>query len=122
MISNDMMKAGNDFMHKALLSIFNSILSFGIYPKVWKLSLITPIYKAKDPDDPGNYRPVTVSDCLCKMFCKIINNRIENYLKENNLLRINQNGFQEKRRTEDNIFILHTLFQKYVKKERVRFM
>ncbi len=69
----------------------------------------------KDPDDPGNYRPVSVADCLSKMFCKIINNRIENYLKEKNLLRINQNGFQEKRRTEDNVFILHTLFQKYVK-------
>ena len=36
-------------------------------------------------------------------------------MSDNNLWNPNQNGFMKKCRTEDNIFILHTLFQKYIK-------
>ena len=36
-------------------------------------------------------------------------------MEEQNILTPNQNGFRKGRRTEDNIFILHTIFQKYVK-------
>ena len=50
-----------------------------------------------------------------KAFTKILNKRIYNYLTENNFWAPNQNGFMKGKRTEDNIFIIHTIFQKYVK-------
>ena len=87
----------------------------GCYPTNWKESLITPIHKGDNLDKPENYRGVAVADCLSKIFCKIINDRIVVYLKEKEFWSMNQNGFKEKRRTEDNIMILQTLFHKYVK-------
>ncbi len=36
------------------------------------------------------------------------------YLEGKGFWKPHQNGFKENRRMEDNIFILHTLFQKYV--------
>ena len=43
---------------------------------------ILPIHKAKDTEDPQNYRGIALSDCLSKLFCKIIDNRIVNLLKK----------------------------------------
>lgn len=115
-IRNEMLKDGDTTFLNTLLYIFNVILKSGKYPNDWKLSYITPIYKSKDTEDPQNYRGIAISDCLSKVFCKIIDSRIVNYLKEKGIWKANQNGFQKELRTEDNIFILKTLFEKYVKK------
>ena len=114
MIYNELIKFGGDLFHNALLHLYNHILSSGLYPHNWKLSIITPIHKKSDIHDPSNYRGIAVADCMSKLFCKILNERLINFLKLKNIWSINQNGFMEKRRTDDNIFILHTLFQKYV--------
>jgi hypothetical protein len=118
MISNDMLKSGSIYLLYALQHLFNIILKQGIYPDKWKISLITPIYKSLDIDNPKNYRGVAVADCISKIFCNILNKRLVNYLTENGFWKINQNGFMEKRRTDDNVMVLHTLFQKYVKNQK----
>ena len=51
-------------------------------------------------------------------FTKILNKRIYNHLTEKNFWSPNQNGLMKGRRTEDNLFILHTIFQKYVKQRK----
>ena len=56
-----------------------------------------------------------------KILYKILNDRIVQHLKDKGLWHINQNGFKEKNylsRTDDNIMILHTLFQKYVESSK----
>ena len=63
---------------------------------------------------PTNYRGVAVSNALHKLFTKVINTRIIEYMKENGKWTENQSGFMANRRTEDNIMILHSLFHKYV--------
>ena len=120
MISNEMLKFGGDLLQKSILHLFNIILKSGTYPKNWKTSLITPIHKSLDINNPANYRGVAVADCISKLFCKILNNRIIQYLKNKNFWRPNQNGFMEERRTDDNVMILHTLFQKYIKNKKQR--
>ena len=41
-----------------------------------------------------------------------------NHLEEQSLWKLNQKGFREGRRTEDNIMIIKTLFESYVKKKK----
>jgi hypothetical protein len=113
-ISNEMIINGGDNLHNAVVHMFNIIIKHGKYPSQWKKSIITPIHKSSDINDPNNYRGIAIADCLSKIFCKVINSRIVQYLEEKGFWKPNQSGFREKRRTEDNIFILHTLFQKYV--------
>ena len=55
---------------------------------------------------------------MSKLFCKIVKDRVTKHLTNNKFWKINQNGFMEKRRTDDNIMIVHTLFQKYVKEKK----
>ena len=55
-----------------------------------------------------------MSNCLSKLMTKILNSRLEKYMTENHLWSQNQAGFRKGHRTEDNMFILRTLFQKYV--------
>ena len=120
MITNEMLKAGDGHFRQAMLFVFNAILKSGKYPTVWQNSLITPVFKSGDNEDPQNYRGVALADCLSKIFCKIINDRITKFFEEKKLWSFNQNGFKEGARTEDNIFALQTLFEKYVKKGKKR--
>ena len=117
-IKNEMIKDGDLSFRQTMLYIFNAILKSGRYPNDWKVNYILPIHKAKDTEDPQNYRGIALSDSISKIFCKIIDTRIVNYLKENGKMSNNQNGFQKGLRTEDNIFVLKTLFDKYVTKAK----
>ncbi len=92
----------------------------GEYPEKWKTSIIIPIHKALDINDPNNYRGIAVVDCISKLFCKILNDYIKEYLNNNHFWKYKQNGFMEKRRTEDNVMILNTVYQKYIKHKKCK--
>ena len=113
LISNIMLKRSCKQLLNPLTSLFNLILKNQKYPKQWDLSYITPIHKKGDLNDANNYRGIAISSCLSKVFTSILNYRLTNYMSENNLWRRNQCGFMKGHRTEDNLFILQTLFQKY---------
>ncbi len=115
-ILNEMIKGASSSFHLLLTKFYNKILNGGQYPQSWKRSIISTIYKKGDTDLPTNYRGVAVSSALHKVLTKILNKRIINYMTVNNKWSNFQNGFMEKRRTEDNIFILHSLFNKYVRR------
>lgn len=113
-LSNEMIKyAGGEF-YVLLTEFYNRVLSSGAYPTAWKKSIISTIFKSGDSNSPSNYRGVAVSNALHKVFTKVINKRIVKYMTDNNKWSPYQNGFVEKRRTEDNVFILHSLFNRYV--------
>ena len=42
----------------------------GYFPKVLKIGKITPIYKKDNPQELGNYRPVSVLPIFGKIFEK----------------------------------------------------
>ncbi len=51
-----------------------------------------------------NYRPISITSCMAKVFEKLVLNRIKDHLKEHNIIVKNQSGFRERRQTKDNIF------------------
>ena len=53
-----------------------------------------------------NYRRIAVSDGLNKVFTKILNTRIYNYLTLKRFWSPNEHGFVKGCRTEDNAFII----------------
>ena len=60
-----------------------------------------------------NYRKITVSTSICKLFDAIINNRLVYYRRISNEEDPFQNGFKEKSRTIDNAFILNGIIENY---------
>lgn len=114
-VSNEMIKYSADFMLPALVKLFNYILQTSVVPDSWKLGYITPIFKKKgDKLDPNNYRGITVTSSLGKVFSSVLNNRLIKYLQDNNIISDCQNGFKKGCRTSDNLFIIRTAVHKYL--------
>ena len=76
------------------------------------------IWKAKVLSDPEKYRGITISSCLGKVFRVILNNRIFEYLNENDLLCQEQIGFRKNNRTSDHVLTLKTLIDHYKSKNK----
>ena len=85
-------------------------------PQTWCGGLITPIYKSGGRSDPANYRQegISVSSCLGKLFCSILNQRLLEYIISLNKLHKSQIAFLPNNRTADRVFTLRTLRDKYV--------
>ena len=73
-------------MSKPLLHIFRLSLEEKTFPDDLKTAKVTPIFKAGDENDFGNYRPISGSSCFSKIPEKIMCKRLFNHLSEHNLL------------------------------------
>ena len=62
--------------------------------------------KLNDKSDYNNYRPISKTPCLAKLFERLIAVRLNDFLKKNNILIKYQSGFRQNRSTRDNIFHL----------------
>jgi hypothetical protein len=96
-----------------LVKIFNFILLKGSYPKAWSEGMIVPLYKKGSPLLTDNYRGITISSCLGKVFGIAMNTRLKLFCAKHSLIDDKQSSHRKGSRTSDNVFILRTLFEKY---------
>ena len=82
---------------RALVMIFNASISFDIFPEDWKYAIVTPVYKRGDVFDPNNYRPIAHLPTISKVFEKLINEQLQDYLAANNTLNESRHGFRHGR-------------------------
>ena len=107
-IANEYIKSTSSIFLPAYHKLFNLVLDTGILPDAWLIGVIKPIYKNKgNPDDPNNYRPITLLSCMGKLFTAILNKRLETFIESNDLLNENQCGFRRGYPTCDNIFVIY---------------
>ena len=78
-----------------LTKIFNASLTSSVFPQEWKIARVSPIYKAGDKRERGNYRPISVLSVVAGLFEKIIYLQLNQYLVENNILSVHQSGFRK---------------------------
>ena len=90
-----------------LLDLYNWIWSTSVLPEGWKEAMVLPFLKpGKDPSKPENYRPISLTSCICKLMEKMINGRLVWYLERNNILSETQYGFRKMRTTTDLLIVL----------------
>ena len=95
-----------------LLDVFNDIWASGEIPECWKEATVIPISKpGKDPKNPSNYRPISLTSCLCKIMERIINTRLVWFLEKNNILTKYQSGFRKGRTTTDQLIRLESFIR-----------
>ena len=80
-----------------LVDIFNQSLQDGRLPLVWKQANVCPIFKKGDRADSANYRPVSLTLCICKILESMIRDAIYDNLHVNNVLCNGQFGFRSGR-------------------------
>ncbi len=86
-------------LKKPLSMLFNKSLTDSKLPDMWKTAKITAIFKKGDRKHPGNYRPVSLTSVVCKVFEKLIREHIINHFKNNHLFTNKQYGFLDGRST-----------------------
>ena len=118
-ITNEMLKHGSSVFINALKKLFNQISNDGNFPSCWNESYIVLINKKGSKNNPANYRGISLTSCLRKLFNKVMNARLLKYIDSINLIRENQIGFKRNSRTSDHILTLKSIidFQKS-KKEK----
>ena len=67
-ITNEHMKYCSSDMLVCILKLFNGCIRLRSFPSEWAKSLISMLFKKGSRLDPNNYRPVSVSSCLGKLF------------------------------------------------------
>jgi potassium voltage-gated channel Eag-related subfamily H protein 8 len=99
-----MIKRAHHTLLPAILVLFNMIFSEQTLPSGWTSAIIIAIPKpGKDHKIGNNYRPISLTSCLCKLLEKIINWRLMWYLEVNGLIGIQQSGFRSNRSTTDHL-------------------
>jgi hypothetical protein len=68
-----------------LTIILRRSLEEGEVPEDWKLANVTPIYKKGSRGQVGNYRPVSLTSQVCKVFESIIRDALMEHLSSNNI-------------------------------------
>ena len=75
--------------------LFRKSLDSGDIPAILKRAAIVPIFKGGDRTCPSNYRPISLTPVLMKLFECIISKQVISFLVVNKLLNPSQHGFRE---------------------------
>lgn len=74
--------------------VFNASIREGIYPNIWKKSVIIPLSKVSSPKSPSETRPVSNLSHFAKVFDKLIHQQLIAHLESNNIISRYQSGFR----------------------------
>src|SRR5579864_2585160 len=77
--------------------LFRHIFISETIPNIWKHAYVTPIIKKGKSCLVENYRPISLTSVVCKIFESVIKLDLVNYLTSNNLITSDQHGFMSKR-------------------------
>lgn len=104
-----------------ILKFYNIIWSKQEFPSAWREALVIPILKpGKDPSKKDSYRPISLTNCLCKLLERIINNRLNWYLKDKQIIDPRQAAFQRNKCTLDNLATIESdIMESFNKNENV---
>ena len=78
---------------RVLLLLMNKCLENGFTPTQWMDNIVVLIFKKGNPEDLENYRGITLINTLCKVYAKILADRLSNINAEFNIIRKEQTGF-----------------------------
>ena len=80
----------------SLTSLFNVSLHSSYIPIAWKIGVSCPILKpGKDPCQIPSCRPITMLSCIGKVLERIIQQRLEYFLENNQVFNSSQLGFRK---------------------------
>lgn len=118
-LSNNLLKKIKTHLAKPLSHLINLSFTSGIFPQVLKESKVIPVFKKGQKGDKNNYRPITITPTLSKVYEKILLSRLNQFLKNNEILSPNQTGFLKGKSTVDAIMKIVTKILKNLDDKKV---
>jgi len=91
-----------DVIAEPLSIIFERSWRTGEVPEDWRKANVTPVFK-KGKEDPGNYRPVSLTSIPGKMMEQIVLEVIIKQVEEKKVIRNSQHGFTKGKSSLTNL-------------------
>lgn len=109
-IPAELYKCGIDEILPVLSDMIRKAWAGGRTPKKWQQSLLVPVHKKGDVKNCSNYRGISLTPLIGKIYSLLVLDRIGKLLDEK--VSESQSGFRGGRGTTDNIFVLRQLLQR----------
>ena len=92
-----------DILAGPLTALFNLINQTGDVPVCFRTARVKMLHKKGEKSDMLNYRPLSMSNHIGKIWERLVNCTLIDHLELNNLLSNNQHGFRPFRGTATNL-------------------
>jgi hypothetical protein len=103
-LRNELLRYGaGEKLGRQVEKLFNQCWRRGMVPTAWRTALIHPVFKKGDRRDIANYRPISLTESMRKLFERCMLRGLTARLEP---LDISQGGFREGRSTLDQIAAL----------------
>ena len=97
----------------------NECIYANTFPEILKKAYVTPIYKKGDRHNPENYRPISVTQTLAKIFERLLLEQMSEHLDMNEIFNKNQFGFQKQKSCLITIIALTEKINHYVEEKYI---
>jgi len=87
--------------------IFERLWRTGEVPEDWSKAIVTPIFKKGKKEDPGNYRPVSLTCILGMVMEQLILEVINKQVEEKKIIRSSQYGFTKGKSCSTNMIAFY---------------
>ena len=77
----------------ALNAVFNAVHRLGSIPQAWGKSVTILIFKKGDKSDISNWRPISLSNTIAKLYSSLLANRLGRWATRNGRISAAQKGF-----------------------------
>ena len=98
-IKPSIIKATFEYLVSPLSHIYNLSINSGIFPDIWKIAKVIPVFKKGQRYLAENYRPISLLSCFEKIFERLVVKRMMTFIKKHNILYELQFGFRENHST-----------------------
>ena len=73
--------------------LYRNSLDKGALPEDWRIANICALHKKGNRTDTNNYRPVSLTSQVVKIFERILHKKINTFCDQNNIITCHQHGF-----------------------------
>ena len=104
------LKRTADVMAPRLGVVFRRLVHVGSFPACWRQANVTPIPKGPLSSSVANYRPISISSVLSKVFQRLVSARLGRFMERSGVLPTTQFAYQKGMGTCDALLCMsHTL-------------
>ena len=96
---------------KPLASVFRCILRSGSFPLCWRKAVVTAIPKGSPSPTVSDYRPISITPVLSKIYEKLIASRLGRFMESNGVIPRTQHAFRRGLGTCDALLHISHLIQ-----------
>ncbi|KAL6417094.1 hypothetical protein ACFW04_011516 [Cataglyphis niger] len=118
-IPSEVWKYGGDNVEEWIWKICNRLWKGEGWIDEWNEGMIVPILKKGEGERVKEYRGVSLTSTLYKVYASVLAGRLSEEVEEKGLVPQNQTGFRKGLGTMDNIFILNYLMNRQLSKKKV---